>query len=156
MSQSGFVGTGFFGTMYSRGALPVLERVVGFAEARHRHLVGNVANADTPAFRRRDLSDDAFTAELRKAIRRQEATGDAFAFDRDAGHRLESASPSALRLLGKAGRGAGEGILRHDGNNVDIEREMALLVRNAGRGQQAATLLKKLLAQVRAAVSERA
>ena len=58
------------------------------------------------------------------------------------------------RIVSDTGRDSLSGALRHDGNNVDIEREMATLVRNAGRGRRAATLLKKLLGQIRAVVSE--
>ena len=144
----------FLTTMFSQGAVPVLEKVIQFSEARHRAILENVANADTPGYRRKDLSADAFNAELKRAIGRQSESR--FVFD-DARGVIED-RPSLLRPLSKwsdYGRHVAEGVLRHDGNNVDIEHEMALLVRNASRGSQAASLLRKLYGQVRAVVSER-
>ena len=49
-----------------------------------------------------------------------------------------------------------EGPLRHDNNNVSLEREMAILAQNAGSFRRAAGLLRKQLGQIRAAIAERA
>ena len=48
-----------------------------------------------------------------------------------------------------------EGPLRHDGNNVSMEREMALLAQNAGKYSTHSTLLRKAFRQIRAAITER-
>ena len=69
----------FLTTMFSQGAVPVLEKVIQFSEARHRAILENVANADTPGYRRKDLSADAFNAELKRAIGRQSESR--FVFD---------------------------------------------------------------------------
>ena len=46
-------------------------------------------------------------------------------------------------------------MLRHDGNNVDIDREMAALVQNASRFNQALNLLRKQYGEIRMAIAER-
>ena len=51
-------------------ALPVLERLVQFAGARHRLIVGNIANLDTPEYRPVDASVKGFQAALGRAIDR--------------------------------------------------------------------------------------
>ena len=38
----------------STTTIPVLERVIGFAQHRHEILAGNIATFDTPGYRTRD------------------------------------------------------------------------------------------------------
>ena len=54
--------------MFDNGAMPVLERVVQFTQARHRVLTDNIANLSTPYFKPRELSPESFQATLRDAI----------------------------------------------------------------------------------------
>lgn len=146
--------SGFLDAVFSGSPIPVLEKTVRFSEARHRYLLANIANADTPGYRRRDLSTETFDKKLRRMISGQSGRGARFRFDDAAGIRESRGLAMRTRIVSDAGRDSLSGVLRHDGNNVDIEREMATLVRNAGRGRRAATLLKKLLGQIRAVVSE--
>ena len=145
--------------LFSGGGLPLLEKTLRFTEARHRRLLDNIANADTPGYRRRDLSAGRFSAELQQAIRAQES-GRAGApskpfnpedFDEA---ELTGKARSILKILERRDSGA-EGVLRHDGNNVDIDREMALLVQNASRFNQVINLFKKQLGEIQMAISER-
>ena len=109
--------------MFSFGGIPFLERGLYFASERHRLILDNIANADTPGYRRKDLDPEAFR-----------------------------------RTLAAAGRGEDpgrEGMLRHDGNNVDLERELALLARNAIHHNELAALLRKAFEEIRMAVAER-
>lgn len=139
--------------LFSGGPIPALEKVVRFSEARHRLILGNIANAETPGYRRQDLPTAEFDATLERAIedhRHRPAAG--FRLDLEPLLRPVSTRPSSGLATGMRETGNG-GVLRHDGNNVDIEREMAVLLRNSGRLRQGATLLKKYLDQIRAAVS---
>jgi flagellar basal-body rod protein FlgB len=115
--------TNSFVSFFSSGAIPFLERGLSFAAERHRLILDNVANVDTPGYLRKDLDPEAFRRALEAAGREEEN-----------------------------GR---QGMLRHDGNNVDLERELALLARNAIYHGEMAALLRKSFEQIRMAVAER-
>jgi flagellar basal-body rod protein FlgB len=121
----------------SGSAIPALERGIAFSAARHRLILENVANADTPNYRRKDLDVGAFQEALL-------ATG--------------GAGPRTFRAAagGSAPADAhGAGVLRHDGNDVNVEMELALLSQNVGYHNRLAALLKKSFDQIRMAISER-
>lgn len=54
--------------IFGSTAIPVLEQVVAFTQARHGVLAGNVANLDTPDYKTRDLSPALFQEKLKEAI----------------------------------------------------------------------------------------
>ena len=114
--------------MFRAGALPAMEQSIRFAEARHRLVLHNVANADTPNYRRKDLDVGLFHRTLSSETARIEEARE----PRDAA-----------------------GVLRHDGNDVSLEMELALLARNAAQHNRMATLLAKSLGQIRQAIAER-
>ncbi len=55
-------------TLFNNTSIPILQEAVSFAEARHHVLAGNIANADTPGYRVRDLSVETFQDRLKDAI----------------------------------------------------------------------------------------
>jgi flagellar basal-body rod protein FlgB len=57
-----------FSGLFDNTTVPVLQEVASFAQARHHVLAGNIANADTPGYRVRDLSVDTFQQRLRDLI----------------------------------------------------------------------------------------
>ncbi|MGQ9524902.1 MAG: flagellar basal body rod protein FlgB [Armatimonadota bacterium] len=91
-----------------------LSRVLDVCAVRHRIIANNIANAETPGFRRRELNFE----EALRAVREGEL-GDAL-------HRLVSEDPSPGRA---------------DGNNVCIDTESALLAENAMTYEAVATML---------------
>ncbi len=146
--------TEFVGSLFNLGVAPVLEHAMSFNETRHRLILSNIANGDTPEYRRQDLDHERFKEVLTAAIReRDEGHPDSFFLRDDArlpmseGHRF---------LPGRWFRfPSNDGPLRHDGSNVSIEREMALLARNAGSYRTYAELLAKHFRQMGAAIAER-
>lgn len=133
--------------IFSGGATPALERAISFAGARHRLILDNIANADTPGYRRKDLDVGAFRESLRAACG---ASG--------GGEPAPAAGPwpeARLDRRGAAGELPREGILRHDGNDVNVEMELAILSKNASYHNQMAALLRKSFEMVKAAISER-
>src|SRR5689334_23051863 len=54
--------------LFTNSALPALQQVVAFTEARQGVLAGNVANVHTPGYRTRDLSVESFQQALKKQI----------------------------------------------------------------------------------------
>ena len=132
--------------LFTGGALPASEAGLRFASARHRLVLENIANADTPGYRRKDLDVGAF----QEALRAMRSGG------------ADCVPPAALKLLRDPRNGAqGElgsaarGILRHDGNDVNAEMELALLSRNGTYHNQMASLLRKQLEEIRMAIAER-
>jgi len=132
-----------FRGIFQADSIPVLERVLSFTEARHRVLAANVANAETPGYRRKDLAVKAFNRRLIEAIERRRT---------EPGRFVMGPVPKEARAQ-EAGLNAG--MLRHDGNNVDIDREMALLARNALLHNTVAALLRAKYGALRRAVSGR-
>ena len=116
------------------GDLDALEASLRFRLTRQTALAANVVNADTPGYRRTDLSFDGLLD--------------------DAAVRLERTDPGHL---GVGGAGAasyrtelGPRGTRPDGNGVDLQHELS---RNAGNFTKHATVLARMLSLRRVAVT---
>jgi flagellar basal-body rod protein FlgB len=131
------------------GSIPVLERVIQFAGARHRLLAHNVANIDTPGFRPVDVAPAAFQAALGRAVDTRRATGGDLP--------LTSTAEVDVRGDGVTLRPApaGTNILFHDGNDRDPERLMQGLVENFMAFRTAAELLRSRFDLINTAIRER-
>lgn len=134
-------------------ALPVLERVLQFAGARHRLLAHNIANLDTPGFRPGDVSVDGF----------QEALGEAIDLRRGGWQPLGTPLPD-IDAPGVETRGdrlelhpeaLGANILFHDRNDRDLERTMQSLAENFMTFRLAADLLRSRFELINTAIRER-
>lgn len=147
--------TQMLGWMFEKGATPVLEQSMKFAESRHRAILSNIANADTPGYRRIDLDPRRFRDQLDRAITERDQAHPARFVLRD-DLRLPKDRNGAYRPSSWLPHDQQEGPLRHDENNVSLEREMAQLAQNTGGFSRAATLLRKHYQQIRAAITERA
>jgi flagellar basal-body rod protein FlgB len=131
--------------MFNSTTIPVLEQVVNFAQARHQVLAGNIANLDTPGYRTRDLSSDAFESNLRQAIESRDQ------------QQANSLAPPPENLDPFAPVKAGlEGILRHDDDNVGLEQQLMEIAKNQMQHNLAMTILNNQLQLIGAAISERA
>jgi len=119
------------GRLFSSGSLPALEALLRFASERQRVIAGNIANVETVGYRARDLSESGFRQELARVFR---------------GHDL---GPDALRV----GPAADAGALKPGANNVDLEIEMAKMVRNNALHSTAASLLAHQYSLLREAIS---
>lgn len=112
-----------------------IEAAMRFRVARQTVLSGNVANADTPGYRRFELEVDEALGQhgmTRTNARHLHAGGDA-------------------TNTWKVDRG--EYGTRPDRNGVDIDQEMLEMSRNAGAFVQQAEVLSRLLAMRRVAVT---
>ena len=58
----------FLGEITNRGNIPVLAKLMAFAEARQKVLADNIANIDTPGYKVKNLDPQAFQAALGQAI----------------------------------------------------------------------------------------
>jgi flagellar basal-body rod protein FlgB len=130
----------FVERLLNQGNAPLLEQVVKFASARHRLIAENIANVDTPGYRQKDLSVEAFQAQLRElsALRRSRPVG-SVSFN---GVSKELENPT-------------RGILFHDDNNRSMEHLASDLAKNALMHNLAIELLRKQFESMQNALRER-
>ncbi len=117
------------------GAVPHLEESLRFRLTRQAALSANVVNADTPGYRRVDISFESALSEASGRLLRTDP------------HHLPSASQASHRLE-RGPRGE-----RPDGNGVDLDRELIEMSRNAGAFSDQAAVLTRLLGLRRLALS---
>jgi flagellar basal-body rod protein FlgB len=118
--------------LFNGASLSASEAMLRFASARQKVLAANIANVDTVGYRTRDLSESDFQRQLDRLF---DAKGE----------------PVVIR----SGPAADAGILKPNGNNVDLEIEMAKLVRNTALHGTAAALLAQQFTLLREAISGR-
>lgn len=109
--------------------LGVLAQLLDTAALRHRVIAQNVANVNTPGYRRREVE---FEADLAKALAAPGPTA--------------HVKPKVVVV---------DGPERVDGNTVDIDREMNALSKNALLYQAAAQIVASRVASLRAAIAGR-
>jgi flagellar basal-body rod protein FlgB len=148
--------------------IPALERMVQFTGQRHRVILDNIANLSTPGFRPRDVSPEAFEAQLAEAIDQHragpgESMPPALGVDLSAPSRAESALPlQSTREVQVEPDGLvlhpepmNDNILFHDGNDRSVERVMQSLVENFMAFRASAQLLRNRLEIINTAIRER-
>jgi len=116
--------------LFKHDSIPAIEQVLRFCHLRHRQIVNNIANVDTPHYRPKDLSVDEFQGALTRALASREPAP---------GRARTGLPPLAGRNIRPSGgtfevapaRSSHEGPMRHDGNTVSIEAEMSNLSKNA-------------------------
>ncbi|MBN1193126.1 MAG: flagellar basal body rod protein FlgB [Coriobacteriia bacterium] len=112
----------------------VIGKSLDAAGMRHRIIADNIANVETPGFKR---SEVAFESRLKQAL--ETATGD------DAFEQVDALQPEVEPdALSPA---------RPDGNNVSIDKEMTDLTKNTLRYEALVQLLNLKGAQVRSAIN---
>jgi flagellar basal-body rod protein FlgB len=116
--------------LFAGGSLPALEAMLAFASERQRVIATNIANVDTLGYRTRDLSEGEFRRALDGAFGGRGLPARVEAQEADDG-----------------------GTLKPGGNNVDLEVEMAKMLRNSVLHSTASTLLAHQFSLLREAVS---
>lgn len=109
--------------------LGVLAQLLDAAALRHRVIAQNVANVNTPGYRRREVT---FEADLAKSLAAPGPT-----------------PPVKPQVV------VADGPERVDGNTVDLNQEMNALTKNALLYQAAAQIVTSRVASLRAAISGR-
>jgi flagellar basal-body rod protein FlgB len=126
--------------------IPLLEKIAVFGERRNAVLTGNVANIDTPNYKRRDLPVEEFQRALREAIHGGSARTD-----------QASAGPSALATeLFQAREIGSPSMTFQDNSDRSIEREMMEMTKNLSMQSFAITLLTTQMGMLQAAIREQA
>jgi len=117
-------------------AMGALQVAMRFRKAREGVIAGNVANADTPGYRRRDISFEGIFEDARSSLVRTHAQ-----------HLpTTSGDPDQARVeMGPRGT-------RPDGNGVDLDQELVTAHRNASTFIDQANVLARLSTLVRTAI----
>ena len=127
--------------LFSSGAMQATERMIEFTGARHKVLVNNIANFETPYYRARDLDVHEFQASLRDAVeeRRRESPG-------VPNTKLRMRDTWQVRYTDDGAQFHSEfdnsGIMFHDRTNADVERTMQHLAENTMAHSAGLELLK--------------
>lgn len=121
--------------------------------ARQRVLSQNLANADTPGYKRMDIS---FEGALADAVREERAKGGG-SLGQDPRFaaieaRLRPTRDSGLDEPVSSLEGSPQNTLRVDGSNVDPDQEMAELSANSLTYETVTGLLRKHLSTIRTAL----
>jgi flagellar basal-body rod protein FlgB len=133
-------------SLFESTTIPVLEQVIGFAQARHGVLAGNVANLDTPGYKTRDLSPDLFQQRLKEAVdSRKASTG--------------LKSPGEISSNGyedfREVKDTFQSILFHDDSDVGIEKQIVEISKNQSMHNLALTIMTSQFRLLQTAISER-
>lgn len=146
-------------SLFDSTPIPLLEQVVNFTESRHGVLAGNIANLDTPGYRTRDLSPQLFQQRLKDALetsRSQSPRDGVGSYGNygplsNADMRVREGRFQALHHVADSLKG----ILRHDENNVGLERQVNEMVKNQVEHNLAVSVMTAQFRLLRAAVTER-
>ncbi len=142
-----------FNELQNNGAMPALERMVQFTEARQHVLANNVANLSTPNFQPRDVNVAAFQQSLGDALdkrRNADVTGQR-PLELDDTPQV-AFRPGRIQLKPEP---TNEHVMFHDGNNRNLERIMQDVAENVMAHQFGITLLKNQFDNLRTAIRER-
>jgi flagellar basal-body rod protein FlgB len=112
--------------------ISLLEAGIRAEELRQKTIASNIANSETPGYRRADVT---FEQNLAKALK---SRGD---ID------LDEVEPEVFY--------PNNTLVKANGNNVTMEAEVGDLVKNAIRYSTYARILRKKFSQIETAISER-
>jgi flagellar basal-body rod protein FlgB len=130
---------------FSHQLLELSMRVRG---ARHEILSANIANADTPGFRPKDLD---FEAVMRGAVALDDHP---VARERQMDEMLSGPMGFDAAVYEPASGEGGHGEERFDGNRVSVDRQIALLNENALSYEASLTLFSRAMAKLRYVISD--
>ncbi len=111
------------------GQLDLMSRMLDAAELQHRVISHNIANVNTPGYHRREVSFDNVLKSLKS------------------GPPGQAEQTSSLLIQEQTGLPE-----RADGNNVDIDREVGALQKNALAYQTYSQLMASQLQMMRRAI----
>ena len=131
--------------LFNATTVPVLNEVIGFAQARHNVMAGNLANYGTPGYKVRDLSVQNFQERLSEAIQTRDKA-------------KETLSPGMVNSPDnklKRVRDTMKDVLYHDGTNVSLENQVNEIAKNQLLHNLAITIMTSQFRVLQTAISER-
>ncbi len=138
--------------LIQRESVPVLEAAMGFAFQRHLNIMNNIANVETPYYKRKVLPEEKFHKAMSQALKdRKEHHWNEFTPTNVPGVRFyQNHLPLAYNREGME-----FGPERHDENNVVIEKEMADLAKNSTYMETLQQLFKNKTSGLKNALRDR-
>lgn len=142
-------------SMIDGTTIPLMEKIALFADKRQDALTANVANIDTPNYKRRDLSLEAFQKALREMIAKGQSR-----FEQ--GISSVSGSPSSSQTaagslpaqLFQTVEAQSPSLNFQDNNNRSIEHEMMEMTKNNMMQSFAIELMNAQFGMLQAAIRE--
>jgi flagellar basal-body rod protein FlgB len=133
--------------MFDASTIPMLQEVIGFTQARHEILAGNIANIDTPGYRTRDLNEEVFHDKLKKALVTKDQSK----------HGVLSPGLSQVKQgdAMREVRDSMKSILYHDDSNVSLEHQVTQISKNQSMHNLAISIMNSQFRLLEAAISER-
>jgi flagellar basal-body rod protein FlgB len=119
-----------------------LNKAMDLSWRKNKVITANISNAETPKYRAGELQ---FGKELDRAF---SSTKEEVLIKTDSKH-LELARDSAAKVAIDY-----SGVTRADGNNVDIDQQMANLAQNSSDYANAAQLIRRQIGLVRMAIRD--
>ncbi len=131
--------------------MDLVQRSLDAATMQHRALSNNIANVDTPGYKRGEV---VFREKLKKALdARKEMSGNLTLNRTQLGH-LSPDVEMPLASVTAELRIDSNSQLRNDGNNVDIDAEMSALAQNTVMYNALAQISKMQFTALRTAITE--
>jgi flagellar basal-body rod protein FlgB len=118
--------------IFKGASLSASEAMLTFAANRQKVIAANIANVDTAGYKTQDLSEADFKRQLDNLF-----------------------SSKGKPVVIRSGPADDAGPLKENGNNVDLEIEMAKMVRNSALHSTAAALLAQQFTLLREAIAGR-
>ena len=139
-------------SIFTKGNIPLLEKAASFSYQRHNVIANNIANATTPGYKALDLPENAFREYLEKALQeRDKRTVKYLNFESEQGF-----SDSFGQFTAEPALSSEPGVMSHNGNNVDVDRENAKLAKNALYYSVIVQLLRNHYDSLKSAIAEKA
>lgn len=120
--------------LFQNPTLKSMELALDMRAARHQAIASNIANINTPEYKRVDVSE-GFQDAYRNALR-----------SLDEG-KLDVSKPAP-----EIAESLEHGEVRKDGNNVDMEKEMVLMMSNRTEYEFAAEMLARNFRGIKTAI----
>ncbi|MDR1533491.1 MAG: hypothetical protein LBU64_00095 [Planctomycetota bacterium] len=138
--------------LIQRETVPLLEAAMGFAFQRQVNIMNNIANVETPYYKRKVLPEKKFHQAMQRALdERYRNHWNEFTPRDTFGVRFyQNHLPLALNREGREW-----GPERHDENNVVIEKEMADLAKNTAYMEALQQIFKNKTSGLKSALRDR-
>ncbi|MDR0361672.1 MAG: hypothetical protein LBJ46_03150 [Planctomycetota bacterium] len=138
--------------LIQRESAPLLEAAMSFSFQRHLNIINNIANVETPYYKRNVLPEEGFKRAMENALEeRQRSHWNEFT--PRAGMGVDFYLNHLPRVNAREGREWGPE--RHDENNVVIEKEMADLAKNSAYMETLQQLFKSKTNGLKSALRDR-
>ena len=137
--------------LLSSDTLNLVQRALDASALSHNVIANNIANVDTPGFKR---SEVVFNEQLKAALKARSGQSQQLQLETtDPRHFALSAAPDPAMLRPRVVTDETT-TLRNDGNNVDIDNEVAKLAQNTVWYQTLAQIAQHQYAQILDAITD--